>query len=223
MIVLALSSPAWGQQTTKAVVKAPESVPAGGTVILDARGSVTDAAIPLKWQAVDPAGLLIVTFDKDGRKDVVGMLVTEPGVSRDYLVSVTAVSVDSASKSVSVDTSLCRVHAESTGPAPPQPGPTPASTAYQAGLKYGPILGSTYAEAWDAAATALEQGKTVADAQRIIQQTWQDCRSKQFTAYVTPVLQAVLPEGTEPSDPVRRSAVIQAWRDFASGLKGASK
>jgi hypothetical protein len=102
-------------------------------------------------------------------------------------------------------------------------GPKPASVAdtyYSTGKTFVPILGSTYGDGWIAAADAMEQGKTVADCQQIIAGTWKDKRVAAFIQNVTPVFQAVMPEGQEPGDPAKRKAIAEMWRSFGKGLKG---
>ena len=79
---------------------------------------------------------------------------------------------------------------------------------------------ATLSEAWDAAADALVQGKTVAEAQATLQQTWKAARAKAFVASVAPEFAKVLPEGAEPKDDAQRAQVVALWKAFATGLKG---
>ncbi len=88
------------------------------------------------------------------------------------------------------------------------------------GRSYAPLAASTLAEGWSAAADAIDQGKSVAEAQAVLQATWKEARVKAFAAKVSPGMGVVLPEGTEPNDPVKRAEVAKLWRDFAAGLKG---
>ena len=88
------------------------------------------------------------------------------------------------------------------------------------GKAYAPTLAGTYADAWVAAARALEEGKAVADAQKAMQDTWQAERIAAFKKDVEPGFSLVLPAGTEPTDAARRAEVVRLWRDFAKGLKG---
>jgi hypothetical protein len=89
------------------------------------------------------------------------------------------------------------------------------------GKAYSAALVASYADAWNAAATTLEQGKSVSEAQKTLQDTWKDGRTKAFKAKVEPGFAQVLPEGTEPGDAAKRSQVAQLWRAFAKGLTGA--
>jgi hypothetical protein len=89
------------------------------------------------------------------------------------------------------------------------------------GRAYAPRLVDTYAEGWLAAAKAIEEGKPVVEAQKALQETWKDARAKVFAAEVQPGLSLVLPEGTEPADPRKRSEVAGLWRAFARGLKSS--
>jgi len=100
------------------------------------------------------------------------------------------------------------------------PTPTPAVNGAALGKAFAPVLASTYADAWLAAARTLEEGKSVAEAQKVLQDTWKDARSRKFVAEVGPGFSLVLPEGTEPNSPEKRAQVVDLWRSFARGLKG---
>jgi hypothetical protein len=82
----------------------------------------------------------------------------------------------------------------------PVPGPAnvPVVNGLVLGRAYAPVLLSTYGDAWLAAAAALEQGKSVAEAQKALEQTGKDARARAFTAQVAPSFSMVLPEGAEP-------------------------
>ncbi len=88
------------------------------------------------------------------------------------------------------------------------------------GKAFAPVLTSTYADAWMAAAGDLEHGRSPVEAQKTLQETWKDGRIKAFTTMVAPSFSAVLPEGSEPTSPEHRARVVALWRSFASGLKG---
>lgn len=104
----------------------------------------------------------------------------------------------------------------------PHPAPSPSSVVDGAklGRAYAPEVISTLSDAWNAAADTLAQGKTVAEAQATLQQTWQAGRAKAFAATVAPAFAAALPEGAEPKDDAQRARVAALWRAFARGLKG---
>jgi hypothetical protein len=89
------------------------------------------------------------------------------------------------------------------------------------GKAYSAALLASYADAWNAAATTLEEGKSVSEAQKTLQDTWKDGRTKAFRAKVEPGFAQVLPEGAEPGDTAKRTQVAQLWRAFAKGLTGA--
>ena len=105
--------------------------------------------------------------------------------------------------------------------------PTSTSTApvilvdgEKLGRAYAPTVVASLSEAWNAAADALGQGKSLTESQEILQQTWQELRAKAFVADVGPDFAKVLPEGTEPIDDAQRAEVVALWRAFARGLKG---
>jgi hypothetical protein len=102
----------------------------------------------------------------------------------------------------------------------PAPPPVPVVDGRVLGKTYAPILLASYADAWLAAAKTLEEGKSVSEAQKALQDTWKDERVKAFTDHVAASFALVLPEGAEPSTPEKRTEVVELWRDFARGLKG---
>jgi len=89
------------------------------------------------------------------------------------------------------------------------------------GREYAPVLASTYADAWVAAARVIEGGGSVAHAQEVLQQTWKEARVRAFRSRVDPAFSRVLAEGAEPADAAERARVAALWRGFAAGLKGA--
>jgi hypothetical protein len=102
---------------------------------------------------------------------------------------------------------------------PAPPAPNPAINGEALGRAYSKVLTSSYSDAWLAAAKALEDGKTIADAQKVLQDAWKDSRVKAFRAEVQPGFAVILPEGTEPTNAAKRSEVAGLWRAFAQGLK----
>ena len=102
---------------------------------------------------------------------------------------------------------------------PTIPAPAPTLDGQSLGKAYAPALVTTYADAWIAAAQSLEEGKSVADSQKALQDAWKDGRTKAFKAKVEPSLAQILPAGQEPSDPAKRAQVAALWRAFASGLR----
>jgi hypothetical protein len=94
--------------------------------------------------------------------------------------------------------------------------PTPAAL----GRAYATTVVVTLADAWVAAADALEKGKTVVEARTALQDGWQAARTKAFVASVAPEFAKVLPEASEPKDNAQRAQAVALWREFARGLKG---
>jgi hypothetical protein len=100
------------------------------------------------------------------------------------------------------------------------PDPDPTVNGVALGKTFAPALVSTYADSWVSAAQCLEDGKSVADAQKVLQDSWKDARVKAFVSEVGPGFSIVLPEGTEPTNIAKRAQVVELWRSFAKGLKG---
>jgi hypothetical protein len=100
------------------------------------------------------------------------------------------------------------------------PKPKPLVDGAKLGRAYAPQVVSTLSDAWNAAADALSQGKSVAEAQATLQQNWQAARAKAFVASTAPEFAKVLADGTEPKDDTQRAAAVALWRSFARGLKG---
>jgi hypothetical protein len=101
-----------------------------------------------------------------------------------------------------------------------EPGNPPAVNGKSLGRSYAPTVAANLGDAWLAGADALEQGKTVTEAQAALQLAWQAARGKSFEVKVVPEFIKVLPEGQEPNTPAARAEVVKLWRDFAAGLKG---
>ncbi len=87
------------------------------------------------------------------------------------------------------------------------------------GKAYAPFVVTTYADAWLAAATALEDGKSVSETQEIFQSTWRAGRTRAFQNHAAPGLARLQPEGTEPAGPAARKRLASHWRAFARGLR----
>jgi hypothetical protein len=100
-----------------------------------------------------------------------------------------------------------------------QANPTPPTPA-ALGRVYAKTVVVTLADAWIAAADALEKGKSVVESRKALQDGWQAARTKAFVEGVAPEFAKVLPEGSEPKDATQRAQAIAFWREFARGLKG---
>ena len=88
------------------------------------------------------------------------------------------------------------------------------------GKSYRFMLATTYADGWVAAAKALEDGKTIQEAQQMLQDTWKKSRNETFRTQLRPSFTKILPEGTEPASAEQRTRVATFWRSFAAGLRG---
>lgn len=104
--------------------------------------------------------------------------------------------------------------------AAPAPTTVPTVDGAKLGRAYAKTVVSTLSDAWNAAADAVGQGKTMAEAQAALQQNWQAARSKAFAASTAPEFAKVLADGAEPKDEAQRGEVAALWRAFARGLKG---
>ena len=102
------------------------------------------------------------------------------------------------------------------------PGRPTLDRGEQLGRAYAPAVLKTYADAWDAAAAALAEGKTVAQSQALLQETWKRERSRAFNEGARPEFLELLPEGQEPADPQERARVVSFWKSFAKGMRAAS-
>jgi hypothetical protein len=98
--------------------------------------------------------------------------------------------------------------------------PVPTVNGQVLGRAYAPLLLASYSDAWLAAARTLEAGKSVAEAEKTLQDTCKNARVRAFTEHVAPSFGLILPEGSEPSTPEKRAQVVELWREFALGLKG---
>jgi hypothetical protein len=216
----------------KAIVRAPKSVAVGGTVLLDATGSVSDADQPLQWQAIDPDDLDLVALDKGGRPGVVAAFTAAE--RREYVVGVTACGHDAKGRVV-VDTRVVRVMpggpAPTPEPTPPGPGPTPGPTptpgpetpmAKVARDFVNGVL-EAYAASWETNATVLASGQPASAASAASDAKLRDLRMAAFRATFYPELNRVLPEGTDVKDQAQRDAITRMERDFAAALRGLKR
>ena len=85
------------------------------------------------------------------------------------------------------------------------------------GRAFARVAASTLADAWIAAADALTQGKTMAEAQAALQQNWQAARAKAFVATVAPEFAKVIAEATEPKDAAQRAEVVRSGATSPAG------
>lgn len=110
--------------------------------------------------------------------------------------------------------------------APDTPTPQPPAVSTKAltlGKEFAPALVESYAAGWEAAASRIDAGGTVAESQAELQQVWQSKRQQAFLERIAPAFAAVLPEGEEPKDQQMRTRVATAWRSFARGLRQGGK
>lgn len=106
----------------KASLKGPSSVPAGGTIVLDARASVADE--PLTWQ-LDGPDVPFVVLDQDARKGVVALIPSAPPGK--YTIVVIAQGTPAGGTKLQAHAATWTVTVDaSPSPAPPAPPPVPA-------------------------------------------------------------------------------------------------
>lgn len=109
-------------ETPKATIRGPVRLPVDGTIVLDARSSVSDR--PLKWKLEGP-DVPFLTLDQDGRRGVVALVPTAPvGVYRFTLITV---GVPDGESEIDADAAVHVVTVEAAAPPvpPAPPGPTP--------------------------------------------------------------------------------------------------
>jgi len=111
-------------ETPKATIRGPVRLPVDGTIVLDARSSISDR--PLKWKLEGP-DVPFLTLDQDGRRGVVALVPAAPeGVYRFTLI---AVGIPDGESEIDADAAIHVVTVESAAPpvppAPPGPAPGP--------------------------------------------------------------------------------------------------
>ncbi|APW59237.1 hypothetical protein [Paludisphaera borealis] len=89
------------------------------------------------------------------------------------------------------------------------------------GRTYVASLGDVYAGAWIEGASALESGKSVADALGVVAGSWQAGRVALFDKTAAPAFSKIVAENTADADVTaqNKTALAAAWRSFAAGLK----
>jgi hypothetical protein len=101
----------------KASIKGPQKVATEGTIVLDARASVSDK--PLKWK-LDGPDVPFLTLDQDNRKGVVALVPSAPaGV---YKFTLIAIGTPKDAE-IDADAAILVVTVEDIGPRPPPPAP----------------------------------------------------------------------------------------------------
>jgi hypothetical protein len=95
----------------------------------------------------------------------------------------------------------------------------PSGDGVVAGRAFAPELSNALAAGFDAAAEAIEHGKSVAEADQALKTVFHDVRARAFADRVAPRFEAIVPSGTEPKDDATRRAFAQLHRDFAQGLR----
>ena len=96
----------------------------------------------------------------------------------------------------------------------------PADPIAAAGKAYGSRLLKIYAAAWQDGARKIDGGGSVEAGIAAVSVSWQTQRAALYKATMTPILNAIVPEGTADGDitPAQRAAVAAAFRSFAAGL-----
>jgi hypothetical protein len=89
------------------------------------------------------------------------------------------------------------------------------------GRAYVASLGDAYAGAWIEGASALESGKSVADALGVVAGSWQAGRVALFDKTAAPAFSKIVAENTADADVTaqNKSTLAASWRSFAAGLK----
>ena len=102
---------------------------------------------------------------------------------------------------------------------PPADEPPRLDQGERIGRSYAPYFLKAYARAWDAAADSFDAGKSVAESQGVLQETWKQERLRLFNERVRPEFSKRLPEGMEPGNAQERAEIVAFWRSFARGLR----
>lgn len=242
LILLFLAGPFAAQATEpKAKVVGPKlPVAAGADVVLDATESVSDR--PLIWRVIgQPAS--VKTYDDGDRKAVVGVLRALP--AGDYMVSVGAVGVQvkpakpgqtEPEVDVSMDVSVVEFKVGGSpappptpppvppGPHPPPqplPPPQPNSTMGQLGAQFGRAIVTTYAETMEESVSMLAAGVTRSAVVADFEKRWA-ARRRLAAQGAAAEFAKIAPDDRDPTSD-QKAALSEAWREFAKGVRGASR
>jgi hypothetical protein len=101
-----------------------------------------------------------------------------------------------------------------------RPAPAPVADGRKLGRAFVAPLAESLADGFDAEAKALDDGKTVAEADAALKQAFHDARNAAFARQAGPAFAEVVPEKSEPKDDATRKAFAKLHRDFAAGLRG---
>jgi hypothetical protein len=109
------------------------------------------------------------------------------------------------------------------GPNPPDPGPGPGgeSEAARAARRWAPMILQANAVGMEAAARRLEDGDGMGPSMAAGSQAQAAARSQAMRATVTPILEAILPEGSTVMTEDQRRRLIAAYREAAAALRAS--
>lgn len=108
----------------------------------------------------------------------------------------------------------------SPSPDAPAPAPVPApANAFEAlGRAYREAQIQTYADTWEESATMLAAGLTREQVMADFTKRWGDKKTEAYKP-VQEAFAKIVPDDVEPTAG-QRGFLVQAWHDFAKGLRG---
>jgi hypothetical protein len=109
------------------------------------------------------------------------------------------------------------------GPNPPNPDPPPGpvTDAARAARQWGPLILQAHAIGMEAAATRLAAGDTMAQAMTAASEAQAAARTQAMRSTITPILNAILPEGSTAMTDDQRKRLTAAYREAAAALRSA--
>lgn len=97
--------------------------------------------------------------------------------------------------------------------------PVPRVDGVALGREFVKPLAGALADGFDAYADAIHGGKTAADSDKALKDTFHASRAKAFAEHAGPALLSIVEDGGEPKDDTQRAALERFHRDFAKGLR----
>lgn len=196
-------------------ISGPDQVARDRLVRLEAVGS----ADSILWEVEPAEG---ADLGPDG--SVAFLFVASPGR---YTVRATGASVVDGKVSLSrVRKSIVVGTAPDPRPGPnppnPDPVPPPATEAAAAALKWAPLILRSNAVGMETSAARLEAGDGMGPALEAGAKAQAAARSQAMRDTITPVLGAILPEGSAVMTDDQRRRLIAAYREAAAALRSAA-
>lgn len=200
----------------KAFMTGPATAAVGDDFFLRFKGTISDSPVVFK-QAAGPVPAAIMLLTAPGGQ--VACAVVNGSQVGSYTFALMARGKPEPTSEEVQDFAIWTVKVGKTDPNPPPepPEPTPIpSSGVALGAAYVPMFAQANAASWNAYADAVDAGKSLPDAKVAFKAAGDSVTHPWVDKNVDPLVAAILPENTPPTD-VQRKALSAFARDVAKG------